>query len=236
MTINNIKVYANPGGPSQCPTKVVANDDTAIAPSGENTTIFILQNDILPGQGGFTVTIIVSPKNGNVTVNPNGSITYVSNSGYCGTDSLTYQLRQGNDCAQAKVRITVRCYPPYAIKQINKVNASGIADSLGVYCQLTGTVYGVNLRGTTGLQFFMIDDEHNGITAFSTTRNFGYTVREGDRITVRGVSASSTVYCKFYPIQFFAYQQINRSYLPLKSINPAKAQKINLSASENFAT
>ncbi|MCS6929822.1 MAG: lamin tail domain-containing protein [Saprospiraceae bacterium] len=218
VTINNIKVYANPGGPSQCPTKVVANDDTAIAPSGENTTIFILQNDILPGQGGFTVTIIVSPKNGNVTVNPNGSITYVSNSGYCGTDSLTYQLCQGNDCAQAKVRITVRCYPPYAIKQINKVNASGIADSLGVYCQLTGTVYGVNLRGTTGLQFFMIDDEHNGITAFSTTRNFGYTVREGDRITVRGAISQFNGLLQILPDTIFRLSA-NQPLLPPIEVN-----------------
>lgn len=220
VVINGRTIFANPGAPSQCPTGVAANDDTAVAPSGEPTVINILQNDILPGQGGFTVTIVASPPNGSAVVNPNGTLTYTSNTGYCGPDSLTYRVCQGNDCAQAKVRITVRCYPPYAIKQINKVNASGIADSIGVYCQLTATVYGVNLRGTTGLQFAMIDDDHDGITVFSTTRNFGYTVKEGDRIAVRGAIAQFNGLLQIFPDTIIRLSVNNPLLQPIEVIKP----------------
>jgi len=43
----------------------------------------------------------------------------------------------------------------------------------------------VNLRNT-GRQFTMIDDDNDGIVVFSAAQNFGYTVKEGDKITVRG--------------------------------------------------
>ncbi len=220
VTINNRLIYANPGAPSQCPSGVVANDDTAVAPSGEPTAINVLQNDNLPAPGNFTLTVVTPPQHGSAVVNPNGSLTYTSAGGYCGPDSLTYRLCQGGDCAEAKVRITVRCYPAYAINQINKVNSKGVADSIGVYCQLTATVYGVNLRGTTGLQFTMIDDNHDGITVFSAARNFGYTVREGDKITVRGAIAQFNGLLQIFPDTIFRLSSGNPLLTPIEVIKP----------------
>lgn len=52
-------------------------------------------------------------------------------------------------------------------------------------CQLDGVVYGVNLRAQ-GLQFTLIDDSNDGIAVFSSTKSFGYSVKEGDKISVRG--------------------------------------------------
>ncbi|MCS7037259.1 MAG: lamin tail domain-containing protein [Saprospiraceae bacterium] len=222
VTINNRVIFANPGAPSQCPTGVAANDDAVVVPAGEPTVINILQNDILPGPGGFVVTITAAPKHGSVVINPNGTLTYTSSAGYCGPDSLTYQVCQGTDCAQAKVRITVRCYPPYAIKQINKVNANGVADSIGVYCQLTATVYGVNLRGTAGLQFAMIDNDHDGITVFSATRNFGYTVKEGDRIAVRGAIGQFNGLLQIFPDTIFRLSGNNPLLPPIEVIKPVE--------------
>ncbi len=222
VTINNREIFANPGAPSQCPTGVTANDDTAVAPSGEPTAIDVLKNDVLPGPGGFALSIIDPPSNGSAAINPNGTITYTSSAGYCGPDSLTYQVCQSNDCDQAKVRITVRCYPPYAIGQINKVNADGVADSLGVYCQLTATVYGVNLRGTTGLQFAMIDDNHDGITVFSATRNFGYTVKEGDRISVRGAVGQFNGLLQIFPDTIFRLSANQPLLPPIEVIKPSE--------------
>ncbi len=220
VTINNRMIFANPGAPSQCATGVVARDDAAVAASGEPVTVNILQNDNRPGQGSFSLTITVPPLYGTANINPNGTLSYMSNSGYCGPDSLTYQLCEGNDCASAKVRITVRCYPPYTIDQINNLNSEGVADSIGVYCQLTATVYGVNLRGTTGLQFCMIDDDHNGITVFSTTRNFGYTVKEGDKIAVRGAIGQFNGLLQIFPDTIFTLSSNNALLTPIEVIAP----------------
>ena len=75
--------------------------------------------------------------------------------------------------------------PAYPIGTISTVNADGVADSLGVECQIQGIVYGVNLR-PSGLQFTIIDENNDGIGLFNGSGNFGYTVNEGDEVVVQG--------------------------------------------------
>lgn len=78
-------------------------------------------------------------------------------------------------------------FPARTIAEVTTVNpTTGVADSVGVDVTLTGIVYGVNLRGTTGLQFTVIDNNNNGIAVFSQTDNLGYTVQEGDKISLSG--------------------------------------------------
>jgi hypothetical protein len=185
VTINGKAVLANPGATSGCLTTVGANPDQFIAAAGQSSTYNVLLNDVLPGQAGAVVTIATAPKNGTASVNPDNSITYTPGAGFAGADSLVYQVCENSDCDQAQVNITVRSYPKYSIDQINGVNADGVADSMGVYCELTATVYGVNLR-PLGLQFTLIDDTNNGITVLNFTGSLGYTVKEKDKITVRG--------------------------------------------------
>jgi len=185
VIINTYEVLANPGAASGCPTGVTALNDNAIVPSGESANINVLGNDNLPGTTSPVITITGNPANGTATVNPDNTINYTSNAGYCGSDVLTYQVCENADCDEATLTITVRCYPQYTIDQINNVDADGIADSTGVFCELTATTYGVNLR-PGGLQFTMIDDNNDGIVVLNFTGSFGYTVTEKDKITVRG--------------------------------------------------
>ena len=76
-------------------------------------------------------------------------------------------------------------YPAYSIGLVTTNNASEVPDSLGVLCELQGVVYGVNFR-PAGLQFTIIDENNDGIGTFSLNENFGYTVQEGDDVTIRG--------------------------------------------------
>lgn len=76
-------------------------------------------------------------------------------------------------------------YPDRTIGSVTTVNAEGVADSIDVKCKLTGVVYGINFR-PNGLQFTLIDDDNNGIGVFSASEQFGYTVNEGDRISIEG--------------------------------------------------
>lgn len=79
----------------------------------------------------------------------------------------------------------VNPYPKYEIATVTTVSAEGIADSSGVKCEVQGIVYGTNLR-PTGLQFTIIDGQNNGLAVFNTGLNFGYTVTEGDNISIKG--------------------------------------------------
>lgn len=76
-------------------------------------------------------------------------------------------------------------YTPYDIGVVNTVDDAGIADSLGVAVELQGFVYGGNLR-PGGLQFTLIDADSDGIGVFSDTEDYGFTVTEGDEVTVWG--------------------------------------------------
>jgi PKD repeat protein len=80
--------------------------------------------------------------------------------------------------------ITDNDIPAYTISQVHGENASGVADSLGVVCRLTGVVHGVNMR-PAGLQFTIIDAT-GGMGVFSGGPNSGYTVNEGDEVTIEG--------------------------------------------------
>ncbi len=71
------------------------------------------------------------------------------------------------------------------IADVTGEDADGVATSLDDYVELTGIVYGVNLRDD-GLDFTLID-ETGGIKVFNSSDAFGYTVTEGDEITVVGV-------------------------------------------------
>lgn len=101
------------------------------------------------------------------------------------TTAGTYRIQCDPHAGQMQGTITVQNYPLYTIPVVTTENASGVADSLNKIAELRGVVYGGNLR-TTGVQFTIIDRNNNGIGVFNTSKNFGYTVTQGDSIIVRG--------------------------------------------------
>lgn len=78
-------------------------------------------------------------------------------------------------------------------------DGNGEADSVGVACTITGIVYGVDLRGGTGLQFTLIDNNNDGIQIFSFDDVASYVVTEGDEITVEGAVSSFNGLAQFSP-------------------------------------
>lgn len=193
FSIANIPVFANPGAASGCLTGLVALPDVAFVVPDKPINIDVVNNDNVPGGAATTLTVVTAPAHGTATVSSDTSILYTPSPGYCGPDVLTYRVcTSPNTCATATVTITVKCYPVRTIDQVNNVNlSSGVADSVNVSCELTGIVYGVNLRASVnGLQFALVNPAGTeGISTFRGLGNFGYNVQEGDRITVRGTIA-----------------------------------------------
>lgn len=75
---------------------------------------------------------------------------------------------------------------------------NGEADSVGVACTITGIVYGIDMQGGASVQFTVIDAAGDGIGVFSGN-DFGYTVMEGDEVTMDGTVASFNGLAQFNP-------------------------------------
>lgn len=95
----------------------VANTDITTTLTGNPVIVSILSNDKCSNPGCSlntgSVTVTIPPVNGIFTVNAGGTVTYTSNAGFTGIDSLTYLVCDNSTpialCATAKVYITV--YP-----------------------------------------------------------------------------------------------------------------------------
>ncbi|MBK7095127.1 MAG: hypothetical protein IPH57_08800 [Saprospiraceae bacterium] len=61
---------------------------------------------------------------------------------------------------------------------ITTTNSQGVADSLGIKCEIEGIVYGINFN-PNGLSFTLIDSYNDGINIYLQNKNLGYTVLEG---------------------------------------------------------
>lgn len=189
VTINGKEIFANPGAASNCPTTIKANPDFFnVFTGGQTANLAVLGNDQLPG-AGVTVVVTTPPQHGSADVNADNTIAYTPNAGYCGNDAFVYTACVDQDCDTALVTLFIPCYPQYDIAEVTGVDANGVADSLDVTCELNGFVYGVNTRAsTTGLQFTLINSDNSaGINVFSPAQTFGYTVKEGDQLSIRGV-------------------------------------------------
>ncbi|WP_179225484.1 Ig-like domain-containing protein [Hymenobacter mucosus] len=68
-----------------------AYDDSNEVEKGIEAKGNVILNDADPRNTGFDVTLVTDVKNGKLTLNPNGSYTYVPNSPFTGTDSFVYR-------------------------------------------------------------------------------------------------------------------------------------------------
>lgn len=97
--------------------------------------------------------------------------------------NLTNSATTGTN-SQLTVTIVDDEVPYYTIDQIDDLDADGVTVNDGLEVNLSGYVYGVNLR-PTGLQF-TLHDGTGGIGVINFTGSLGYTVTEGDSIDVIG--------------------------------------------------
>ena len=89
-------------------TPPVAVDDLADTPVDTAVTIDVLTNDSDPDGDPLTVTGVTQPANGTVTINEDGTLSYVPATGFTGEDTITYTITDGNGgTATGEVVVTV---------------------------------------------------------------------------------------------------------------------------------
>ncbi len=90
----------------------VALDDAAVAT--EDTPLVINPADLLGNDSdvdgdSLTITSFTQPANGSLIANSDGTFTYTPDANFCGTDSFTYTISDGELSATATVTIEVVC-------------------------------------------------------------------------------------------------------------------------------
>ncbi|MBE9603158.1 Ig-like domain-containing protein, partial [Pedobacter sp. MC2016-24] len=112
------------------PTKPVAIDDTAETQWNTEVKIPVLGNDKTDGApfDKGTVEITEQPKHGTVKINPDGTVVYLPNSGYTGTDTFKYRVKDeyGNWTDIATVTVNVK---GFFIPNVITPNGDGKNDS-----------------------------------------------------------------------------------------------------------
>lgn len=107
-----------------------------------------------------------------------------------GTETLVFTLSNPSagltlgTNTTATLTLTDNDAPSYTIADLTTVDATGNPDSLGVVVELDVVVMGINYGDAPAVNFY-IHDGTGGMGVFSAN-NFGYTVNEGDNITIRG--------------------------------------------------
>lgn len=127
---------------------ITAVDDSPLAADdnytvNENSTLDtpilsgVLTNDSDPEGASITAVWASDPTNGALTLNSDGSFTYIPNLNYIGTDSFTYKVNDGSlDSTTATVNITVRDNIPPVIdshSDVFAVNDLGVDGAIVTY-------------------------------------------------------------------------------------------------------
>jgi large repetitive protein len=100
------------------------NEDNTLTVSAPG----VLGNDTDVDSGTLTATVLTGPNHGTLTLNSDGSFTYVPNTNYNGSDSFTYEANDGQtNSATATVNITVNSVNdvPVAVADNYSVNEDG---------------------------------------------------------------------------------------------------------------
>ena len=87
----------------------LANDDTATTPKNIEVVIPVLLNDSDPDGDPLSITAVTDPPSGTSANNNDGTVTYMPNSGFTGTDNFSYTVsdgRGGSDSADVTVTVT----------------------------------------------------------------------------------------------------------------------------------
>lgn len=196
--------------------ELIVNDDNFTFAAGvESGVLNVIANDQIP-LGIDDMAIESPPYEISVSINENFEIEFTTPPGYCGTDAFSYAIFSGNNVEEGLVNLTIECPAEFNLLTIGDVtteDANGVADSLGVDCELIGTVYGVNLS-STGLLFTIIDDAGDGIAVFNNDSDLGYTVTEGDAVAVRGTITQFNGLTEIEPVEIDLLSQGNSLLSP----------------------
>jgi gliding motility-associated-like protein len=139
----------------------LAVDDISSNTPNTPVVIHILQNDTTYDTDILTVCpadgIVEQPLHGSAVLNPDGTITYIPENGYAGTDSFRYQLcdPEGYDTATVFIQL-LGCEIPNAISP----NGDGKNDVFVISCAMINTI-ALDIFNRWGIEVFKSESYQN---------------------------------------------------------------------------
>lgn len=181
------------------PDAPVAANDAYTTVKGKTLTVpvatGVLTNDTDQDGGALVVGSVVNqPQNGTLSLNNNGSFTYVPNASFTGTDTFTYTTKdlQGNISNPGTVTITVVDAPTTAINDSYttgrnvplNVGASGVlANDIDADNQALTATLGTNPANGTLTLNPNGSFTYTPTTGFVGTDSFTYTATDGTNVS-----------------------------------------------------
>lgn len=181
---------------------------TVLAPAG------VLSNDTDPDSGNsLTAVLVTNPTNGDLTLNPDGSLTYTPDAGFSGNDTFTYRVNDGTSNSNTvTVTITVNSVndlpvsvaDSYAVAEdtpLTVVAGSGVLanDTDADGDVLTAAIVSTPLHGTVTLNpdgsfVYTPNANFNGIDSFTYRANDGTADGSPTTVTITvGVAGEAPV-------------------------------------------
>ncbi|WP_172300496.1 Ig-like domain-containing protein [Pseudoruegeria sp. HB172150] len=133
--------------PNTAPTAV--DDSFDVAENG-SATVNLLTNDSDADGDPLSMLSVGDAANGTVTLNPDGTVTYVPNAGFTGTDSFTYTVTDGEDNSTATATVTVEADtpPPTGSNLVSDDFSDGSLGGAWTLVGPTGTSAGLGTNST----------------------------------------------------------------------------------------
>ena len=102
----NIHIVLGCADENQAPDAV---DDATSVDEDSSVIVSVLANDVDADGDSLTVGSVSEPANGTAAINGDGTVTYMPDAGFCGTDSFEYTVSDGELTDTATVYIEVAC-------------------------------------------------------------------------------------------------------------------------------
>jgi hypothetical protein len=154
--------------------------------------------------------------------NTNGANWIASAIPILGAPLATYGT-PGSFDSTCTIPVIPASYPVYTFAQINSLDASGVADSTNVTCELRAIAHCVDLNGGVGVEFpFSNSNNNSGIRVriFSDINN--YSVLAGDSLHILGTIEQYNGLLIFIPDSIGVISQGNTTAMPMTVITPTE--------------
>ncbi len=153
---------------------VVANPDSYTMVQGSSLTVNpgVLANDTESSGATLTVSLVSGPSHGQLSLNANGSFTYVPASAFFGIDSFVYKASNGSSSAQAVVELNVTedTFTVQAIPDTYTLNE----DEALVVTSSDSVLQNDNFNANQSLSVTLVQGPANGTLLLSTNGTFSY--------------------------------------------------------------
>lgn len=198
----------------------VAVDDTAATP--QNTTLTVpapgvLANDTDIDSAPLTAVLVSGPASGTLTLNPDGSFTFVPASGFVGFVTFTYHAFDGSlpsNTATVKIDVFSTNSAPVAVDDTASTG-SGVAVTIDVAANdsdadgdtLVVTLGTPPANGTASCSATACTYQSNA--GFNGTDTFTYVVSDGKGATATATVTVNVVPCPAAPVQLLPADDAN---------------------------